>query len=110
MSSNRNSITHPKTFAEQVGQVAMDAHTSASIAQVAHDELYGQFLLSQFSRAGLRVVRVTDANIGPDDITVELPSFDLPLAVRVRQAMDLDTTLELAPTGELPALLRDQAE
>jgi hypothetical protein len=97
------------TFAELVGQVAMDAQTAASVEQVVSDELFGLFLMAKMSRAGLRVVRVTDDNIGPDEPTVELPVIDLPLAVRVRQAMDADL-LELERTAELPALLMRQAE
>lgn len=106
--SNCNATTRA-TFAELVGQVAMDAQTAASVEQVVSDELFGLFLLAKMSRAGLRVVRVTDESIGADEPTVELPAIDLPLAVRVRQAMDSEA-LELERTSELPMILQRQAE
>jgi hypothetical protein len=112
MSGNRNPITPPKTFAEQVGQVAMDAHTSASVAQVSSDELFGQFLLCKLSRAGLRIVHVTDDNITADEATVELPGIDPAVAVRVMEApaLNADAAFALDRTDEIPAFLRKQAE
>lgn len=98
------------TFAELVGQTIMDAMTSTLSPELKIDEhTLGLLFLQRMGRAGLRVVRVTDANVLPEDITVELPTIDLPLAVRVHQALD-NSTLELATTVELPALLRQQAE
>ena len=110
MSINDSITKPPASFAELVGRTIMDALTTVTPGQLVNEDLLGLLFLNHMGRAGLRLVAITNDNIGPEDITVELPTIDLPLAVRMRQAMDLGTTLELERTEELPMLLRRQAE
>lgn len=108
-----SSNSTPNTFAALIGRVAIDTFNIAKVGELLVDELYGLVLLQKLNRAGLRIVVVTDDNILDDELTVELPApiVDLPLAVRVTQAMD-DTTLELEElerAQSLPCFLRKQA-
>lgn len=89
-------------------------------------ERMGELLLQALERRGLTLAHATlhtlDATqpmpvllnvpqadmLGPDEDTLEI---ELPLALRVQQAYDADSTLELERTGELTGmLLRRQAK
>jgi hypothetical protein len=109
--SNGNCTAAP-TFARLVGEATFDALTSATENQLSDEALFGVLVMHWMGRRGLRVVRAPD-EIGPDDDTVELPRFELPLADRIRRAYDADDTLELERTAELPMpsmFMRRQAE